>query len=218
MIKLSNRLLAIANNIDKNDKVIDIGCDHGYLSIYLKVVNKNKVVIASDINENALNMAKKNILASKVKIDTRLGSGLDVIKKDEIDTIIISGMGGNTIFGILKNNLVKLKGIKKIVIHSNTDIFMLRKNISKLGFKIKNEQLIKDKNIYYIIITFEKGRHKYNKKELYFGPLLLQENSKLFQEKNEIELNKLKDIRKKIPSNKILKRYKLKKIIKLYEN
>lgn len=218
MIKLSNRLLAIANNIDKNDKVIDIGCDHGYLSIYLKVVNKNKVVIASDINENALNMAKKNILASKVKIDTRLGSGLDVIKKDEIDTIIISGMGGNTIFGILKNNLVKLKGIKKIVIQSNTDIFMLRKNISKLGFKIKNEQLIKDKNIYYIIITFEKGRHKYNKKELYFGPLLLQENSDLFQEKNEIELNKLKDIRKKIPSNKILKRYKLKKIIKLYEN
>lgn len=218
MIKLSNRLLAIANNIDKNDKVIDIGCDHGYLSIYLKVVNKNKVVIASDINENALNMAKKNILASKVKIDTRLGSGLDVIKKDEIDTIIISGMGGNTIFGILKNNLVKLKGIKKIVIQSNTDIFMLRKNISKLGFKIKNEQLIKDKNIYYIIITFEKGGHKYNKKELYFGPLLLQENSKLFQEKNEIELNKLKDIRKKIPSNKILKRYKLKKMIKLYEN
>ena len=61
MIKLSKRLASIASNIDKEDKVVDIGCDHGYLSIYLKAVNGNKVVIATDINENALNMAKKNI-------------------------------------------------------------------------------------------------------------------------------------------------------------
>lgn len=216
MIKLSKRLASIASNIDKEDKVVDIGCDHGYLSIYLKAVNGNKVVIATDINENALNMAKKNINKNSILIETRLGNGLDVIKHNEVDTIIISGMGGNTILNILKKN--KLKYIKKIVIQSNTDIPLIRKYINKLGYTIKNEQLIIDKNIYYIIITFTKGKHKYTKKELYFGPILLKENNDLFNEKKAIELNKLEEILKKIPSKKITTKYKLKKLIKLYKN
>lgn len=216
MIKLSKRLASIASNIDKEDKVVDIGCDHGYLSIYLKAVNGNKVVIATDINENALNVAKKNINKNSILIETRLGNGLDVIKHNEVDTIIISGMGGNTILNILKKN--KLKYIKKIVIQSNTDIPLIRKYINKLGYTIKNEQLIIDKNIYYIIITFTKGKHKYTKKELYFGPLLLKENNDLFNEKKALELNKLEEILKKIPSKKIITKYKLKKLIKLYKN
>lgn len=216
MIKLSKRLASIASNIDKEDKVVDIGCDHGYLSIYLKAVNGNKIVIATDINENALNMAKKNINKNSILIETRLGHGLDVIKHNEVDTIIISGMGGNTILNILKKN--KLKYIKKIVIQSNTDIPLIRKYINKLGYTIKNEQLIIDKNIYYIIITFTKGKHKYTKKELYFGPILLKENNDLFNEKKAIELNKLEEILKKIPSKKIITKYKLKKLIKLYKN
>lgn len=216
MIKLSKRLASIASNIDKEDKVVDIGCDHGYLSIYLKAVNGNKIVIATDINENALNMAKKNINKNSILIETRLGNGLDVIKHNEVDTIIISGMGCNTILNILKKN--KLKYIKKIVIQSNTDIPLIRKYINKLGYTIKNEQLIIDKNIYYIIITFTKGKHKYTKKELYFGPILLKENNYLFNEKKAIELNKLEEILKKIPSKKIITKYKLKKLIKLYKN
>lgn len=216
MIKLSKRLASIALNIDKEDKVVDIGCDHGYLSIYLKAVNGNKIVIATDINENALNMAKKNINKNRILIETRLGNGLDVINYNEVDTIIISGMGGNTILNILKKN--KLKYIKKIVIQSNTDIPLIRKYINKLGYTIKNEQLIIDKNIYYIIITFTKGKHKYSKKELYFGPILLKENNDLFNEKKAIELNKLEEILKKIPSKKIITKYKLKKLIKLYKN
>lgn len=216
MIKLSKRLASIALNIDKEDKVVDIGCDHGYLSIYLKAVNGNKIVIATDINENALNMAKKNINKNRILIETRLGNGLDVINYNEVDTIIISGMGGNTILNILKKN--KLKYIKKIVIQSNTDIPLIRKYINKLGYTIKNEQLIIDKNIYYIIITFTKGKHKYSKKELYFGPILLKENNELFKKKKTIELNKLEKILEKIPNKKIITKYKLKKLIKLYKN
>lgn len=216
MIKLSKRLASIALNIDKEDKVVDIGCDHGYLSIYLKAVNGNKIVIATDINENALNMAKKNINKNRILIETRLGNGLDVINYNEVDTIIISGMGGNTILNILKKN--KLKYIKKIVIQSNTDIPLIRKYINKLGYTIKNEQLIIDKNIYYIIITFSKGKHKYTKKELYFGPILLKENNELFKKKKIIELNKLEKILEKIPNKKIITKYKLKKLIKLYKN
>ena len=39
-----NRLKAIANFINENDVVADIGCDHGYLSIYL-TQHKNELKI-----------------------------------------------------------------------------------------------------------------------------------------------------------------------------
>ena len=57
-MKLSNRLQAVATLVDMNKRVIDVGCDHAYLSICLTQNNGNKV-IATDINENALEIAKK---------------------------------------------------------------------------------------------------------------------------------------------------------------
>ena len=61
MNKLSVRLEAVANYVDDNSKVIDIGCDHGFLSIFLAKKYDNIRIIASDINENALNNAISNI-------------------------------------------------------------------------------------------------------------------------------------------------------------
>lgn len=101
MIKLSNRLEAISSFIDKKDISLDVGCDHALLDIYLS--NKyNKKYYASDIRESALNMARANIEKYRCnKVEIRCGSGLEVLnKEDDINTIIISGMGYMT---ILKN-------------------------------------------------------------------------------------------------------------------
>ena len=91
MSKLSKRLEMVASFIDENDKsVIDIGCDHGLLSIYLAEKFNNLKIIASDVNNNALESARKNIHKYKLedRIDIRLGSGVSVInKKDKIDTL-----------------------------------------------------------------------------------------------------------------------------------
>ena len=59
MIKLNKRLTTISAFILKNDKVIDIGCDHDLLAIYLYQKNKIKVV-GSDINNLPLNIARNN--------------------------------------------------------------------------------------------------------------------------------------------------------------
>ena len=92
--------------IDENDKsVIDIGCDHGLLSIYLAEKFNNLKIIASDVNNNALESARRNVSKYKLedRIDIRLGSGVSVInKKDKIDTLVVAGMGANTIIGFLK--------------------------------------------------------------------------------------------------------------------
>ena len=66
MIKISKRLEAISSLIPNNSKIIDIGCDHGLLDIYLYQKKISTKLIASDINENALNNAKDNIKKNKL--------------------------------------------------------------------------------------------------------------------------------------------------------
>ena len=220
MIKISKRLEAISGLIPNNSKIIDIGCDHGLLDIYLYQKKISKNIIASDINENALNNAKENIKKNKLEnfIETRLGNGLDCLnKEDDIDTIIISGMGAHTVVGILRNNLHKLTKINTIVIQSNTKIEFLRKEVTKLNYLIEDELLIEDNKKIYTIIKFTKGKKKYTKKELFFGPILLKNNTKLFQENNKLELTKLELLLKMLPKSKIIDRYKIKKKIRMYK-
>ena len=219
MIKLSKRLQSITNFVDDNTNIIDIGCDHGLLDIYLIQLKNNIKIIASDVNSNALNNAIKNIKKYNLenKITTIESNGLNNIDTENMDTIIIAGMGAHTIVGILYNNLNKLKNIDTIILQSNNDIDFLRKKIVSIGYKIEKETLIKEKEIIYTIIKFKKGKKRYSIKELYFGPYLIKENNKLFQEKNELEYKKLKQIYKIIPKNHIHHRIKILYKINLYK-
>ena len=220
MIKLSIRLEAISSLVPNNSKIIDIGCDHGLLDIYLYQKKISNKVIASDINENALNNAKENIKKHNLEkfIETRLGNGLDTLKDtDDIDTVIISGMGAHTVVGIIKNNLNKLKKINTIIVQSNTKNEFLRKEITKLDYLIEDELLVEDNKKIYTIIKFKKGKKRYNKKQLYFGPVLLEKNTKLFQTNNKKELEKLHLLLKLLPKNKLIDRYKIKKKINMYK-
>lgn len=219
MNNLSNRLKEIASFIPNNIKMVDIGCDHALLDIYLFKNRKNIKIIASDINENALEQAKKNIKKYKLDkfIETRLSNGLDNINSNEIDTIVISGMGSHTIVGILRMNQKKLINVDNIIIQSNNHIDFLRERILELNYYIDSEKLVKDNNIIYTIISFKKGKEKYNKKEIYFGPYLLKENSNLFKEKNKQDLEKLEYLYKIIPKSHILHRIKIKNKINMYK-
>ena len=223
MIKLSKRLQTIANYIEDGNKIIDIGCDHAYLSIYLALNKKNIKVIASDINQNAYNIALNNVKNEKLEniITLRLGNGLEVVTKDEIDTIIISGLGSMTIVGILKNGIDKLANVKTIIIQSNTDLYYLRKNITKLNYYIAKEETIKENGQYYTIIVFKKGNNHYSNDDLLFGPLSLKKDDQNFKNMTLENYQKLKKINENISSSKIiiktkmhLKIKKVKKILK----
>ena len=220
MNKLSKRLEVVASFVNDNSKVIDIGCDHGLLSIYLVNKYKNIKVIASDVNENALSSAITNIKKEKLenRIETRLGSGLDVVKADEIDTIVIAGMGTNTIVSILKYSTSKLSNVNNIIIQSNTDLYFLRKNITSLGYYIEDEILVEDKNIIYTVIKFTKGKKRYNYEKLYLGPILITKDDDLFKKKCNKELTTLKLILKNINSGHYLYRLKIKRNIKILED
>lgn len=211
-IKLSKRLLTIANMVDKGSCLLDVGCDHALLDIYLsqnKIINKS---IAADITIGALNQAKKNISLSNVSnIETRLGDGLDILyDTDNIDTLVISGLGNQKITSILYDNKNKLSGINTLIIQSNTGYYNAREEIVKLGYYIENEKLVKENNIIYVVIKFCKGKQIYSKKDLYFGPLLLKNKNKLFHELVTNEINKNNNIIKRLPKTKFIMKTKLK--------
>ena len=220
MNKLSKRLDVVSSYINDNSKIIDIGCDHGLLSIYLAKKYNNIKIIASDVNKNALNNAINNIKKEHLedRIETRLGSGLSVVTADEIDTIVISGMGANTIIGILKYSTDKLKNVKNLIIQSNTDLFLLRKNVTKLGYHIEDEALVEDSNIIYTIIKFNKGKKRYNYKQLYLGPILMNKNDSLFNKKCDKEIKTITIILSKIKKGHLLYKLRLKRNLMVLKN
>lgn len=214
-MKISKRLIEISNLIEDNSNIIDVGCDHALLDIYLFKNKKNVKIIASDIKEGPLEQAKRNISKFKYPIRVKLGSGLDPIEED-IDTVVIAGMGGDTIIDILQKGKDKLKNVKKMILSPQSEWKRIRECMVSLGFYIEDEKLIEDGNKYYLIIKVAKGIKKYSDKELEYGPLLLKEKSSIFIDFYSKELNAKKNVIKNIPKIKVRKRvHEIRKIKEL---
>ena len=163
---LSLRLLTIAGLVKKGSIVLDVGTDHGLLPIYLIKEGICSKVIASDISENALDSAKKNIKKYAVEnIKLVVSDGLEKIE-DNYNTLTISGMGTKTIIHILsqRENLPK-----SIILSSNNNLSELRMFMNNLGYKIKKEVAVLDKGKYYDIISYIKGNENLSKLELLYG-------------------------------------------------
>lgn len=203
-VKLNKRLSTISAFINDNENIIDIGCDHGLLGIYLYQNRINVKIISSDINKNPLLICKNNLIKYKIenKIELRLGNGLKCLDNDT-NAVVISGMGGINIANILKD-IKKYSNVKKLIISPNNDFVLTRKSISKLGFYLENEKIIFENNKYYLISVYTKIKTKYN---YFFGRLDVTEN--IVKEYYKDIYNKNKLILKQLPRNKILKKIKL---------
>ncbi len=212
-MKISKRLKAISDLLTDNINVIDVGCDHALLDIYLFNNKKNINIIASDVKEGPLEQAKKNIEKYGCKnIKVKLGNGIDTIEK-KTDTIVIAGMGGDTVIDILEKGKDKLENIKSMVISPQSEWMKTRSFITSLGFYIDDEVIIEEKGKYYLIIKFIKGNKNYSKKELEYGPLFLKNKSKEFIKYYKLLLEDKIKILKKVPIYKIRVRINTKKQI-----
>lgn len=215
-MKINERLKKVGDLVDTNSSILDIGCDHALLDIYLVKEDKVKKAVASDIKEGPLKSAKENINKYKLekKIETRLGDGLDTYT-DDIDTVVVSGMGGRTIIGIFKYKPKIVKKIDTIIVSPNNYQEDVRHFFTSVGFYIDKEELVKDGKIIYQIIKLKRGRKKYNKLDYFFGPILLQDKNKLFLEYYKRELKSREIILDILPKNHRLRKYKIKREIKM---
>ncbi len=217
-MRINNRLKKVGELVDTDSLILDIGCDHALLDIYLIKENKVKKAIASDIAKGPLDSARSNIESYHMedRIELRLGDGLECYT-DDIDTIVISGMGGRTIIGIFKYQLAVVKNIKTIILSPNNYQEDVRRFFSKIGFMIEDETLVKDGKVIYQIMKFKRGKKKYKKRDYFFGPILLENKDPLFQEYYKKELISRKIIMDLLPKHYRWKRYLTKREIKMLE-
>lgn len=173
---LDERLKTIASLIDKGAEVIDVGCDHALLDIYLTLYNDNKC-LATDISEGAIKQARKNLYRYGITGDVKLKvcDGLKDIPDIKNKIIVISGMGTETILEILQDE--RIYEAKSIIISSQTELKKLRRRMMVKKFKIVEEKVALENYKFYVIIKFEKGCKKYTPRELYLGPLLIKDKS-----------------------------------------
>jgi len=154
LVKLSKRLLTVANMVTKGNVVADIGTDHGYLPIYLVQNNISEHVIAMDVNKGPLNKAFLNIgqLHLENKIDIRLSDGLDNLEKNEANTVIICGMGGKLIAKILESGRNKISEDDELILSPQSEIQLFRKYLLLNEYKIVKEDMLIDDGKFYVII------------------------------------------------------------------
>ena len=217
-MKINDRLKKIGDLVEANSFCLDVGCDHALLDIYLIKRNQNIKVIASDIKEGPLKQALKNIQKEHLEneIELRLGAGLNTYR-DEVDTVIISGMGGRNIIGICKENSDILKKIKTLIISPNNYQENVKRFLCKKGFYIEKEELIEEKNFIYQIIVLKPGKKHYTKKEYFFGPILLQKKGVLFQKYYQREKKSMEILIEILPKKYWLQRHQNKAKIKMIE-
>ena len=193
---MDNRLLSIAGCIGEKG-FADIGTDHGYLPVYMAKKGYEGAIFASDVNLEPLNCARRNADEADVsdRIRFMLCNGLDIGMKDEIDSIVIAGMGGDTICGILDRAEWCMDERYKLILQPMTKAEILRYWLSYNDFCITDEILIDDNGSVYQLICARYGkREPLSDAELFLGKLELSVNNALFDkllEKNIKRFEKL---------------------------
>ncbi|MGY0692899.1 tRNA (adenine(22)-N(1))-methyltransferase [Virgibacillus sp. FSP13] len=197
-INLSNRLKKVALFLPRGANFADIGSDHAYLPCYVCLKDSAAKAIAGEVNVGPFNSAKTTVQAYQLsdKIDVRLGDGLQVIEKDEVEQVVIAGMGGSLIQSILENGKNKLDNVEHIIAQPNVDAKGVRKWLTAHNFRLTDEELVEENGHFYEIINAAK-RHNdsplnnWTEKELLFGPFLLAKQTSTFYRKWQYELGKL---------------------------
>ena len=153
-IPLSKRLKACADFVTPGHRIADIGCDHGYLSIYLLTNHIASTAIAADINEMPLKTAMLNAEKFGVRenISFYLSDGVNAIPRD-FGTMICAGMGADTMISILENAPWLRSSQYHFVLQCQSKTPMLRRYLSEQGWRIDRETVLRDGRFLYTVMS-----------------------------------------------------------------
>lgn len=143
-MKLSTRLHTIFDMVQPCGVAADIGCDHGLLPIALIQSGKCAHVYACDVRKGPLSRAQEAIRQYGLQnsITTKLCDGLQGLE-DDVEVVVIAGMGYDTICRILMKGDKQLKHYKQIILQCNTHVEDMRRWLHQNGFTIDAEQLVR---------------------------------------------------------------------------
>ena len=175
-IPLSGRLMACCNFIAPGDRVADIGCDHGYLGIYLLKNGIASAVIASDINECPLQSAVRNSekFGVRDKMTFCLSDGVRNIPRD-FDALVCAGMGADTMLSILSAAPWLKDKQYRLILQCQSKTPVLRRYLSENGWYIRQEQVLRDgKFLYTVMEVVYSPAPLLTPAQCYFPPTLVE--------------------------------------------
>ena len=188
-MQLSLRLSAIADMVTEGNRLVDVGCDHGYLPVYLIQQKKIPSAIAMDVRKGPLSRAQEHISQYGLEeyITTRLSDGLAGLMAGEGDTLVIAGMGGPLMERILTDGKSVRDSFSELILQPQSDIPHFRRFIQSEGWVIVEEKMVEEDGKFYPMMRVvpgveskkncsEKGENFYTLQEA-FGKFLLEEKN-----------------------------------------
>ncbi len=196
-IPITNRLKTVADMIENTEILCDIGCDHGYLPIYLIQKQKIKKAYACDMRDGPLKTASKNIAAFHMKdlIQTVKSDGLKELFDKDFQVITICGMGGRLIARILDSSLEIAHRADYMVLQPQSEIPVLRRFLAENGFQICEERVALEDRRFYISMSVCSGEETYRDEMSYqFGRRILEKQDELTKQYLTKEYNRMQAI------------------------
>lgn len=216
-MELSRRLQTLADMVTPGNRVADIGCDHGFVSIYLYEQHIAPKVYAMDVRKGPLCRAQEHIASHGLTdyIETRLSDGLTALETDEADAVVCAGMGGRLMARILSDGLSKVERMRELILQPQSELAYFRRFLREHRLVITEERFIKEEGKFYpmmrvlpygdeALCPIFDGNGLLGKKEAErvsdtFGPLLLWQKHPLLQEYLTLLLNRNKEILSSLP-------------------
>lgn len=187
-VALSDRLQTVARMVTAGNVVCDVGCDHGFVPIFLVQQGISPRVLAMDLREGPLCAAKEHVRAYGLEgqIETRLSDGLHNYKCGQADTLICAGMGGGLMMRILADDLKKTSSFRELVLQPQSEIEKFRRFLRENDCRIVDEEILEEEGKFYQVIRAEgfcgEGNRPLDdgKLEDRYGPVLLRKKTSVF--------------------------------------
>ena len=188
-VQLSERLRMLAELVTPGNRVADVGCDHGFLSIYLVREKISPHVIASDVRKGPLAAARKHVAEQGLEqyIEVRLSDGLMAYEPGEAQTLVCAGMGGRLMQQILTQSREVTAAFGELILQPQSELRQFREFLREQKLKIVKERILCEEGKYYFAFLVKHGNEE--SREGYpgtLGRLYDKYGEQLLEEKNPV--------------------------------
>lgn len=157
--------------VTEGNRVCDVGCDHGFVSIYLVEQGISPRALAMDVRSGPLSAAQEHIAQRGLEavIATRLSDGLHNYNIGEADTLICAGMGGGLMRKILSEEKRKTESFRELILQPQSEVEQFRAWLREQGYRITDENMIEEDGKFYPMMKVSPDaadvRHAYGIRE-----------------------------------------------------
>ena len=153
-VQLSERLKCLCNMVTPGRRVVDVGCDHGFVSIYLVQQGICPGALAMDVRSGPLSRAQEHVAEYGLTeyIETRLSDGLLAYQVGEAQSLVCAGMGGRLMEKILTESREKARSLEELILQPQSELREFRIFLKQEGYELLDEHILCEDGKYYFLM------------------------------------------------------------------